>query len=325
MHRSTMPSVTITPESLFDETLGSSPRQRLSFLFGGIGDARNLFQSIIDIAAHEGKYKTKKSRKEYYFTIVDIKSAAIARNLVVLMLLDTSLADGAPHEKSRKILLCIFYTYISSIMPSNLHDVPQEKIGEAKLALENGTLPPFINIPDMYRAEIVGYLDDWQRKAQQEYPITLVQAEVVAARTRSKMQLMLTGRSSESDDVPPGRMAKEHSFEAETGALILPAPYNSVLEPSLRGAFLAFDPQKPREAARKAIKAIHDTWSTNPTLVDLPWERGRPPGPFDVGDNPCTSSQKIMQMMCDIGFEPSGSMSQTSWSEAPMEWSMAVA
>jgi len=159
-----------TPESLFDETLGSSPRHRISFLFGGIGDARNLFQSIIEIAAHEGKYKKKKSLKEYYFTIVDIKSAAIARNLVVLMLLDALLAHGAPPEKSRKILLCIFYTYLSSIMPSNLHEVLQEKIGEAKLALENGALPPFIDIPDMYRAEIVGYLDDWQRKAQQEYP-----------------------------------------------------------------------------------------------------------------------------------------------------------
>jgi hypothetical protein len=256
---------------------------------------------------------------------VDIKSAAIARNLVVLMLLDALLAHDVPPEKSRKILLCIFYTYLSSIIPSNLHEVLQEKIGEAKVALENGTLPPFIDIPEMYRAEIVGYLDDWQHKAQQEYHITRVQAEVVAARTRSKMQLMLTGRTSESDDVPPGKMAKEHSFEAETGALILPAPYNGVLEPSLRGAFIAFDPQKPREAAQRAIKVIHDTWSTNPTLVDLPWEHDRPPGPFDVGDNLCTSGQKIMQMMCDIGFEPSGPMSQTSWSEAPMEWFMAIA
>lgn len=239
-----------TPESLFDVTLGSSPRKRLSFLFGGIGDNK---------AAHEGKSKEEDDRKEYYFTIVDIKSAAVARDLVVLVLLDGLLAHGVPREKSGKILLCLFYTCFSSIMPSNLHEVLQEKIGEAKNAPENGTLPPFIDIPEMYRAGILEYLDDWQRKAQQEFPVTRVQAEVVATRRRSKMQLMLTGYPSASEDVPPGRMAKEHPFEAETDALILPAPYNSLLDPGLREAFDAFDPQTPRPAARKAINAIHDT------------------------------------------------------------------
>lgn len=46
-------------------------------------------------------------------------------------------------------------------MPNNLHELLQEKIGEARDALEKGILPPFIEIPDMYRAEIVEYLDDW--------------------------------------------------------------------------------------------------------------------------------------------------------------------
>lgn len=260
---------------------------------------------------------------------MDIKSAAIARDLVILMLLDglsEVATDVAAKAKKKKVLLCLFYTYLSSIMPSNLHDVLQEKIGETKTALENGTLPPFIDIPAMYRAEIVEYLDDWQSKAQQEFPITRVQAEIVAVRLRSKTQAMIHGRPSGFEDVQPGTlMSKQLLFEAQTGALILPAPYNNLLDPGLREAFDEFDPQKPRSAQREAVKAIHDTWSTNPTLVDLPWERDREPGAFDVGDNPCTSCHKLMLMMFENGFRPRGAMPQTSWSEAPIYWFLSVA
>jgi hypothetical protein len=93
---------------------------------------------------------------------VDIKSPAIARDLVVLMLLDelSELAHDAAKAKSSKILMCLFYTYLSAIMPSTLLEVLQVRIGEARNALEKNTLPPFIEIPDMYRAEIIGYLDD---------------------------------------------------------------------------------------------------------------------------------------------------------------------
>lgn len=254
---------------------------------------------------------------------MDIKSAAIAPDIVVLMLLDelSDVSNDIAKAKSRKILLCLFYTYLSSIMPNSLHELLQEKIGEARDALEKGTLSPFIEIPDMYRAEIVEYLDDWQHKTQQDFPSTRVQPEFVQARTGSEMQSVLHGRPSEFEDVPPRTlMSKQHLFEAQTGALVLPAPYNNFLNPGLREAFDAFDPRKPRPVQRKAVKAIHDAWSTNPTLVDLPWERGREPGAFDVGDNPCLSSQKKLGMMMQNGFMPRTAMEKTYWSEGPFQW-----
>jgi hypothetical protein len=75
---------------------------------------------------------------------VDIKSAAIATDPFVLMLLggfsDVS-NDDVSKANSRKILLCLFYNYLSSIMPNNLHELLQEKVGESKNALEKGALP----------------------------------------------------------------------------------------------------------------------------------------------------------------------------------------
>jgi hypothetical protein len=208
-----------------------------------------MFQTIIEIAAHERSSKKKETHKDYHFTIVDIKSPAIARDLVVLMLLDelSELAHDAAKAKASKVLMCLVYTYLSAIMPSSLHEVLQDKIGKAKNALEKNTLPQFIEIPDMYRADIICYLDDWQRKVQQEFPITRLQPEV--ARTRQQYP--------EFVDLPPnGRSAQETAFEEQTGALILPAPYNNLLDPSLREAFDAFGSRGSQAAVRKAVKAI---------------------------------------------------------------------
>jgi hypothetical protein len=246
-------------DSLFDATLSSSSRQTASFLFGGIGDARNMFQTIMEMAAHERESQKKEIDKTYHFTILDTNSPAIARDLVVLMLLDelSELAHDAAKARSSKILQCLFYTYLSAIMPSSLHEVLQVKIAEAKTALEKNTLPPFIDIPYIYRADTVGYLDDWQRKVQQEYPVTRLQPAVV--RTR--------GQYPEFVDLPPnGKAAKECDFEEQTGALILPAPYNSLLDPSLREALDVFGSRGSQSAIRKAVKAIHDTWSTKSHL-----------------------------------------------------------
>ena len=239
-----------------------------------------MFQTIIEIAAHEHDSKKKDVQKDYHFTIVDVKSPVIARNLIVLMLLDElcEMAHDAARAKTSKVLQCLFYTYLSAIMPISLHEVLQDKICEAKNALEKNTLPPFIEIPEMYRADIVGYLDDWQRKVQQEYPITRLRPEVV--RTRQQYSGIV--------NVPPGETAAhQHRFEEQTGAFILAAPYNNLLDPSLREAFDTFGSRGSQPAVRRAVKAIENTWYTNPTLVDLAWEHSRhPAAPFDVGDNP---------------------------------------
>lgn len=101
-----------------------------------MGDARNMLQSIIEIADHERSSKNKEDQKDYHFTIVDIKSPAIARDLVVLMLLGelSELARDAAKAKASKVLMCLVYTYLSAIMLSSLHEVLQDKIGKAKNA-----------------------------------------------------------------------------------------------------------------------------------------------------------------------------------------------
>jgi hypothetical protein len=214
--------------------------------------------------------RTKNPTKNYHFTTVDIHSAAIARNLVMLLLLDelSELAHDIERAKSSEILLCVFYTYVSPIMSNSLHGVLQEKIGEAKNALKKNTLPSTIGIPDMYRAEVIGCLDDWQREVQQEYPVTRLQPMIVETRK--------VGEESPKwwADLRPGSVAwREQRFEHETGAFVPFHRYNDLLDTGLREAFDEFGAQQSESAVRKAVRSIHDNWSTNLTLVDLTWLR----------------------------------------------------
>lgn len=135
-----------TPESLYDVALASSTRPITAFLYGGIGDARNLFQSLVKIAAQDRKVK-ENDRKHYHFTIVDIKAASIARNIVVLFLLSDlgELSGDESEMKKSNILLCVFYTYLSAIMPGQLYDMLQDTIAKAETALKEDTLPAYIS------------------------------------------------------------------------------------------------------------------------------------------------------------------------------------
>lgn len=290
-----------TPESLFDAKLCSSPRSTVSFLFGGIGDARNLFQTLVHIATQDRKTNKQNGRKFYHFTIVDIKSSAIARDLVILLLLDelSELVDNTDKAIGSNTLLCLVYTFFSSIMPASLHNLLQEKIAQAKNALEEDTLPSYIEIPSMYRAETLRYLDDWQCKVQQEYPITRMQPQILQARAQEEHQHMAFGGPAEFMNLPAGvNLAKEQRFEALTGAIMLPSPQNNILGPDLQKAFKAFDARAPRPTVKGALSAIRSSWATNVTLVDLYWERSRDPDPFmdiDVGDCPFTWCHKAME------------------------------
>ena len=68
-----------------DDSLLRATDDQISLLFGGIGDARHLFATLIRIMHLEDSSKMKK--KYYHITIVDQHPATIARNFVLVLLL----------------------------------------------------------------------------------------------------------------------------------------------------------------------------------------------------------------------------------------------
>ncbi|KAK4616114.1 hypothetical protein CLAFUW4_10042 [Fulvia fulva] len=120
------------PTSLYDASMLSEERESLSFFFfGGIGDARHLYQTLVELGEET---RSSKSRiKEVHCTIVDIKASSIARNVVIMLLLDeaTSLVDDRELLKMSALLPCLFYTYLCELIPTHLYGMLQQRIKRA--------------------------------------------------------------------------------------------------------------------------------------------------------------------------------------------------
>ncbi|THH22545.1 hypothetical protein EUX98_g8145, partial [Antrodiella citrinella] len=81
------------------DTLPLSRLSHLAFLFGGVGDARHVFGSIIGLhRAYRGLSKAKKTRIQAHMTLLDIHPTALARDLCMIMLIDQLVTGGLDKE-----------------------------------------------------------------------------------------------------------------------------------------------------------------------------------------------------------------------------------
>jgi tetratricopeptide (TPR) repeat protein len=124
--------------NLFDKDLvkASSKEDNVSLFLGGVGDARHLYRTIIGIAEHEKKSTTK---KKYYFTIIDINKCALARDLVVMMLLDDlSNLDDMDYLEAVEHLTTVYFILIGTMMPRFAFELLHETIDRAFEAIQEG-------------------------------------------------------------------------------------------------------------------------------------------------------------------------------------------
>ena len=172
-----------TPESMFDESLLQTGRQKIALLFAGIGDARNLYNTLLTAAEDP---PLESHNKSFHFTIVDIKSAAVARDLVTLLMFN-ELADHLWRDakEAGRMSICLYYTFIAPTMPNAVYDTLQSKIQEAIDALEGRrALPDFLDVPEMYRSSLLITLRSWQTKTEEEFPASKVRRSVLSGRMR---------------------------------------------------------------------------------------------------------------------------------------------
>lgn len=110
--------------------------KEVSFFFGGVGDARNVLQTLIDIANQE---KTKKVvQRSYRVTVNDIARCAIARNLIVWILLDDLSEANSESNEASMLLNTIFFIHISTMMPPYAFNQLNSTIDHALDALKKG-------------------------------------------------------------------------------------------------------------------------------------------------------------------------------------------
>lgn len=266
------------PECLYDPTLLDTGRDKISLLFAGVGDARHLHKTFLSVG-----FDKAANEKCFHLTIVDHKSPVIARDILVLLMIHefSQILDDEEKKATSLIFPLFYYTYLAPIMPALLHDVLQTKIGDAIAMMESPELlPDFLDVPIAFRAEVVRVLKEWQEEAGLEYPTNPVREEVVRLREVGKQNqlnmLQSLGQGEEDMMQAPESCEKELAFYEEFGILTMNwASHWMFYEESLHQAFVDFDVEDPEALNTDFLDEIDESWKTNPTFVDLEWQRNR--------------------------------------------------
>ncbi|KAF2145383.1 uncharacterized protein K452DRAFT_295032 [Aplosporella prunicola CBS 121167] len=258
-------------QSLLETTDISCPLT--SFLFAGIGDARHMHATLVDIANQE-RQSGKASQTRYHFTIVDWKPAVIARNIIVFLLLEelTDKSITSCKEKKEEILATLFYVYIGVIMPPKAYEKLQRTISAAISFLNapDGSLQ-WIQVPEKDKASIRGSFQRWQQEVAPVY---------TTKRMREQVYVHLEEQASEGEGLlsqvkPPPSCKKDCTMFAAAAVLI---PPKSFLEEDSLGLSTILTKKSPERAMRGAwLQKLDNNWMPNVTLIDLEWPPPPPP------------------------------------------------
>ncbi|KAI0842144.1 hypothetical protein F5Y06DRAFT_284960 [Hypoxylon sp. FL0890] len=147
--------------SSFHPSLAESNQQDYSFLFPNVGDARDVFATLANIGLRAGR-EYSLTLKRFYFTLVDLKSAAFARDLLIFRML-TDCATESETER-RVTLATLAYTFAAHIMPSWAYDRLQTAIQHVMDELQRNV--PLIMgnfcIDAATRKSVSSHLLNWQ-------------------------------------------------------------------------------------------------------------------------------------------------------------------
>ncbi|KAM7190192.1 hypothetical protein V8F20_009814 [Naviculisporaceae sp. PSN 640] len=288
---------------------------KVSFLFGGIGDGRNLYETLINTAIYSDQLKTAQRRAfgagrigdsrfvgGLHITILDLKAPALAKNLVILDLF-TEYHDkkkkGAEKKTLDALTYAMAYIFISVVYPPAVHGVVQESLGRLINAIEAGKpISPWVHLGEQSREPVLYYLKQWKGPAVDEYSNNkhlraVSTREIQKSDINEFHMLMSLGIAPPMDDEAIPKGCEEDKILAETlNILTPPKDYDTGDGPELRKLLDAFK-AKPKSGTKVLDEYIATHWKTNVTQLDLDWERQWKQDNFE-GD----------EMHTAIGFHP---------------------
>ncbi|KAM0322180.1 hypothetical protein ACHAQA_009670 [Verticillium albo-atrum] len=229
----------------FDDALKNSTKdgEQLSFLYCGIGDARNFFVTTLTAELFE---REEWKFRQWHFTLLDIKPSVIARNLVFLCML-----DQLPESEDLKSswAYTVAYLYGTYIVPPSVNSRLETTMRQMVAALElTGQVLDYVYLPPVCRDPVIRALKFWLTPLSESFSV----------RT-------LRGMSSATEE------AKEDKDDlAHFGVLFPPVEDVAEVDPLIRD-LLAGHRAKKNGAASKLRRHIDQTWEINRTIIDYDW------------------------------------------------------
>ncbi|KAI1498753.1 hypothetical protein F5X99DRAFT_431519 [Biscogniauxia marginata] len=271
----------------YDSQMAKLPHGQLAWLFAGIGDARHFYKTLSEIVSQELMELTKKSR--LHFTLLDLKPAAIARNLLVFELLSEYSAVALDET-----MACIIYVYASQIMPPFAYREMQKALSSVIRKLEEGKpLLDWLYVPESQQGSICHHLRSWQKDLYGKYD-TASFKEWASEQARKQVINQFRAQGKMPNTVLPGA-EKEGELFATFGFM---APNDQLLrkhESTLENLIGKFQGGKPNSRERLS-DYLDKNWKPNVTLIDIDWESERemeaifPPW---IGTDPCRLAKSL--------------------------------
>lgn len=260
----------------------AAKRELISFLFVGVGDARNMLRTIIGIAQFE-QTRTKK----YHITINDINKTALTRDLVVFMLLEELSQLESTSDEYTEVMTTVYFIYISVMMPRFVFDKMQQTIERAVVALKSENQPSKVfHLDKQHFPEYIKVLTSWQGSA-----LTLIPAK--------KVIQMGTRQVSGLADMVDAALQLTRKCKAERelylASLVLQPP-TQLLEKydSAMLQLLQKYQSRPRANAPRFRDHLCKHWEVNTTLVDEDWYRDlQNKEHLDFGHDPYEAAEKF--------------------------------
>ncbi|KAI0737514.1 hypothetical protein C8Q80DRAFT_1115040 [Daedaleopsis nitida] len=151
------------PQPLHLDKFSAGDLQNIAFLFGGVGDARHVFGSLLGLsAAHKTMGAKGQADFHAHLTLLDIHDATIARDLCIFMLLHQ--LNGTNDETVRtEIKVTLMYVFCGAVMPSYCYQRLQDVFKDlsVRLASRSPVLPRWMHVSPDSAAKVVTALAFW--------------------------------------------------------------------------------------------------------------------------------------------------------------------
>ena len=253
-------------EAQVNREMMAESSEPLSFFFGGIGDARHLFATIITLRALE-RDTQQLSQRQYHFTINDLKAGVLARDLVILRLLCDLTESAEKNTEKLEIKTTLFLIYIAVVMPVYAYKRLQSSIRRVIAALESrNDLPTKVHVSTNHTTALLRCLISWQG----EVDMLCDTPTAIRWMTGFNNQDGEGTKDFLENNLIDSRCRREAESFLQTGAHWLPAKLTEKHEPELE-TILANAAQRKQNSQAKEYIVRH--WRVNPTMLDLDWHR----------------------------------------------------
>ncbi|KZV73536.1 hypothetical protein PENSPDRAFT_648881 [Peniophora sp. CONT] len=274
----------------------------LAFFFGGVGDARHVYGSIIGLERAVRRLPpARRSHVRAHFTLNDIHPTIFCRDLVVFALLN-KLANGKETPADEKeIVAAIHYTFCFKIIPNVYVKWVAKVVKElrAMLSTTPPSTPSWLHIPDDTAPKLLRILDQWDplpaaRTAEDIMAVSRQSVNITVAHhminDNSRVLRMfkeealskLTTRAATLRDIRQGategasrQQVVEEYWNQVTDTLV---PPKDVLEslPATKALWEYVNASKAPKRSRSELESMFDRMSqethanhgANPTLFD---------------------------------------------------------